>query len=155
MEDRIKRMESAIITSRLPETTEPEEEGKGEEMSSSDKIESQAELSNHLSNLVIDVKGAPNFIGMYSILFRGFARSRLCCYLGWASGFSLLSPQGLRWISEKVGDKDELSQLFRTISSHDFGAWGHADADLWYPRPRSQHSPIPSKGLALQYVNSK
>jgi hypothetical protein len=56
-------MESAIITSRLHGTAEPVE-GKEEEKSSSDKIESQAELSNHLSNLVIDPSGSPNFIGM-------------------------------------------------------------------------------------------
>lgn len=60
MEERIKRMESAIITSRIHEATEPGEE----EKSSSDKIESQAELSNHLSNLVIDPNGSSNFIGM-------------------------------------------------------------------------------------------
>ncbi|MCJ1399994.1 hypothetical protein MMC11_003197 [Xylographa trunciseda] len=133
MEDRIKRMESAIITSRLHGTAEPVD-GKEEEKSSSDKIESQAELSNHLSNLVIDPNGSPNFIG-------------------WASGFSLFSPQGLRWISEKVGDKDELAQLFRQTSKHDYGVWGRADADLWCPMPRSQHSPLPSKDLASQYVN--
>ena len=62
MEERIKRMESAIITSGLHGAAEPVEE-KEEEKSSSDKIESQAELSNHLSNLVIDHKGSPNFIG--------------------------------------------------------------------------------------------
>ncbi|KAI9732967.1 MAG: hypothetical protein M1818_007400 [Claussenomyces sp. TS43310] len=134
MEDRIKRMESAITTSGLHGTTEPVED-KEEEKSSSEKLESQAGLSNHLSNLVIDPNGSPSFIG-------------------WASGFSLFSPQGLRWISEKVGDKDELAQLVRTVSKHKYGGWGRADADLWYPMPRSQHSPLPSKDLALQYVNS-
>lgn len=64
MEDRIKRMESAIITSRLHGTADPVE-GKEEEKSSSDKIESQARLSNHLSNLVIDSNGSPKFIGMH------------------------------------------------------------------------------------------
>jgi len=64
MEDRIKRMESAIITaSGLHETAELVE-GKEEEKSSSDKIESQAELSNQLSNLVIDPNGSSNFIGV-------------------------------------------------------------------------------------------
>ena len=64
IEDRIKRMESAITTSGLHGTAEPVE-GKEEEKSLSDKIESQAELSNHLSNLVIDPNGSPNFIGMH------------------------------------------------------------------------------------------
>jgi hypothetical protein len=63
MEDRIKRMESALNTSRLHGVAELVE-GKEEEKSSSDKIESQAELSNHLSNLVIDPTGSPNFIGI-------------------------------------------------------------------------------------------
>ena len=64
MEDRIKRMESAIISSGLHGTAEPAEgKEEEEEKNSSDKIESQAELSNHLSNLVIDPSGSPNFIG--------------------------------------------------------------------------------------------
>ncbi|TVY37027.1 putative transcriptional regulatory protein [Lachnellula subtilissima] len=133
MENRIKRMESAIIAPEVHGKIEPVEV-KEEEKSSSDKIESQAELSNHLSNLVIDPSGSPNFIG-------------------WASGFSLFSPQGVRWISEKVSDKDELAQLVQTMSTHDYGVWGRADGDLWYPIPRSQHTPLPSRDLALQCVN--
>ncbi|KAH8817183.1 fungal-specific transcription factor domain-containing protein [Xylogone sp. PMI_703] len=133
MEERIKRMESAIITSGLHGTAEPMEE-REEEKSLFDKIESQTELSNHLSNLVVDPGGSPNFIG-------------------WASGFSLLSPQGLQWISEKVGNKDELAQLGRKMSKSDYVAWGSGNIDLWYPVPRSQCSPLPSKSLALQYVN--
>jgi len=62
MEDRIKRMESAIITSGLHGAAEPVE-GKEEEKSF-EKIESQAKLSNQLSNLVIDPNGSSNFIGM-------------------------------------------------------------------------------------------
>lgn len=74
MEDRIKRMESAIITSQLhgisglhhetaEQIVEAKEEEK-EEKSSSDKIESQAEISDHLSNLVLDCKGSTSFIGV-------------------------------------------------------------------------------------------
>lgn len=72
MEDRIKRMESAIFTSGL--TAEPEE-GKEEEMSVSDRIESQAGLSNHLANLVVDPGGYPNFIGRQYTLLESSARS--------------------------------------------------------------------------------
>jgi len=60
-------MESAIVSSGLHVTAEPIE-GKEEEKSSSDKIESQAALSNHLSNLVIDPNGSPNFIGIVNPL---------------------------------------------------------------------------------------
>lgn len=60
MEDRIKRMESAILTTQLHVVTEPEDE-------KSDKIENQAWLSNHLENLVIEAKGCPNFIGILFI----------------------------------------------------------------------------------------
>lgn len=41
------------------------------------------------------------------------------------------------------------------MSKKDYGVWGSADADLFYPLPRSQHSPLPSEDLALQYVNCK
>lgn len=156
MDDRIKRMESAIITSKLHASAEPVVlEEKEEERSSSAKIESQARLSNQLSELVIDPNGSSNFIGMKCSLLELSAWSRWRCCLGWASGFSLFSPQGLRWISEKFGDKDLLAQLVRKMSKNDYGVWGSADADLWYPIPRSQHSPLPSKDLALQYVNCK
>lgn len=62
MEDRIKRMESVIVLSGLQESADPAKV-KEEEKSFSDEIESQAELSNHLSNLIIDPKGSPSFIG--------------------------------------------------------------------------------------------
>lgn len=70
MEDRIKRMESAIISSGLQGPAglvdaKEEEEEEGGEKTSSDKIESQAKLSNQLANLVIDSNGSTNFIGMY------------------------------------------------------------------------------------------
>jgi uncharacterized membrane protein len=67
MDDRIKRMESAIITSRLHSSPEPAEENE-EDKKSSEKIEDQAKLSNHLSNLVINQGGSPNFIGMRCLL---------------------------------------------------------------------------------------
>jgi hypothetical protein len=72
MEDRIKRIESNLITSEFHGTSGPElelAEQKEEEKNSSDKIESQAELSNNMSNLVID-NGSPNFIGMSSRCLR-------------------------------------------------------------------------------------
>lgn len=75
--------------------------------------------------------------------------------LGWASGFSLFSPKGLRWISEKVGDEYELSELFGKMSIRGYDNWGRTNDDLWSPLPRSQHAPIPSKDVALQYVNCK
>jgi len=67
-----------------------------------------------------------------------------------------MSPHGLRWISEKVNDKDEIAQLLPKIMSKvDYGVWGRAGADLWSPLPRSQHSPLPSKDLALRYVKCR
>lgn len=63
MEDRIKRMESVITASGVHGTTKPVE-GEEEDKSSYDRIESQAELSNHLANLVIDRNGSSNFIGI-------------------------------------------------------------------------------------------
>ena len=62
MEERIKRMESAIIASGRQDSAELAA-GEEEEKSSSDQLESQAGLVDHLSNLVIDPKGSPNFIG--------------------------------------------------------------------------------------------
>ena len=62
MEDRIKRMESAIRISN-PLGVEERLEAKEEETNFSDIIESQAELSNHFADLVIDSDGSPNFIG--------------------------------------------------------------------------------------------
>ena len=55
-------MESAIVASGQQGSAEPAV-GQEEEKSSSDRLESQAGLVDHLSNLVIDPKGSPNFIG--------------------------------------------------------------------------------------------
>lgn len=69
MEERIKRMESTIIASGLQGPAGlvdvKEEKEEEEEKTSSDRIESQAKLSNQLANLVIDSNGSSNFIGMY------------------------------------------------------------------------------------------
>ena len=62
MEERIKRMESAIIASGRQDSEESAV-GEEEDKSSADKLESQAGLVDHLSSLVIDPKGSPNFIG--------------------------------------------------------------------------------------------
>jgi len=62
MEQRIKRMESAIVASGRQSSAELAS-GEEEEKSSSEKLESQAGLVDHLSNLVVDPKGSPNFIG--------------------------------------------------------------------------------------------
>lgn len=64
MEDRIRRMESAILASGPQGTAESVEEEEEEEKTSFDKIESQAGLSNHLAHLMIDSDGSPTFIGM-------------------------------------------------------------------------------------------
>jgi hypothetical protein len=52
-------MESAIIASGLQDMKEE---------ASFDRIETQARLSNQISNLVLDSKGSPNFIGMSQAL---------------------------------------------------------------------------------------
>ncbi|EED15158.1 conserved hypothetical protein [Talaromyces stipitatus ATCC 10500] len=138
MEERIKRMESAIIASGLQGpaglVNMKEKEKEEEEKTSSDRIESQAKLSNQLANLVIDSNGSSNFIGS-------------------ASGFSLFSPQGIQWILQKVGDKDELAQLYHILAKHDFESWGTGNTNLWAPKSRSQHSPLPTKEIASEYVN--
>lgn len=69
MEDRIKRMESAIIVSGLQGpaglvNVKKEEKEAEEEETSSCMIENQAKLSNQLANLVIDAHGSTTFIGM-------------------------------------------------------------------------------------------
>jgi hypothetical protein len=56
-------MESAIITSGRHPAPELEKDNENDKKSS-EKIEDQAKLSNHLSNLVLNQGGSPNFIGM-------------------------------------------------------------------------------------------
>ena len=79
----------------------------------------------------------------------------LTIHSGSASGFSLFSPHGVRWIAQKVGDKDELAPLYRCLAKRDYKSWGHGNLNLWAPKPRSEHSPLPTKEVALEYVNCK
>lgn len=78
MEERIKRMESALLVSELRGISGTVEEPK-EEKNSSDRIEIQAELSNNLSNLVIDSNGSPTFIGTWTPKLRSHFIVTISC----------------------------------------------------------------------------
>lgn len=75
---------------------------------------------------------------------------------GSSSGFSIFSPRGLRWISEKTGSRDLerlVDQVFHLDpETWDQGCWNKFVDVTWHPIPQDQHEPFPEKDIALKYV---
>ncbi|KAH8586014.1 fungal-specific transcription factor domain-containing protein [Bisporella sp. PMI_857] len=71
--------------------------------------------------------------------------------LGASSGFTLFSPQGLRWISERTGS-NELSELITSFGRGAGGPWSQPKVNFWHPIPPCDREPLPSRELADIYV---
>ncbi|RDW70180.1 hypothetical protein BP5796_08577 [Coleophoma crateriformis] len=100
-------------------------------------IERQMELSDSLSMMIINDRGASQFVGS-------------------SSGFSLFSPRGLQWIAEKTGTTN-LDKLLKQVLQLDPGTWDRGSWSgftnlSWYPIPPSQREPAPEKAVADKYV---
>jgi hypothetical protein len=77
--------------------------------------------------------------------------------LGSSSGFSLFSPQGLQWISERTGS-DELIQFISTLLREARNCAPENATELWPPaspteRP-TEPEPLPPREIADQYIQS-
>lgn len=96
-------------------------------------LEDPGKITDRLSTLLISEEG----------------RSR---YLGASSGFSLFSPQGLQWISEKTGS-NELAKFISSISSNLQSYMPkNSSAELYRPLYPSEREPLPPKVVADHYV---
>ncbi|KAI9742588.1 MAG: hypothetical protein M1818_003729 [Claussenomyces sp. TS43310] len=134
MESRIRQMESAI-------TAAIESSGKRDDTATigNGNMAQQVGISDRLSMVVINEHGGSNFVGS-------------------SSGFSLFSPCGLRWISEKTGNRD-LERLVSRVLELDPGCWDQGRWSksvnlVWHPIPTAQQEPFPPKAQALEYVEA-
>ncbi|RFU31904.1 hypothetical protein B7463_g4414, partial [Scytalidium lignicola] len=125
VESRIKRLESVLTASGI--NSSPGESPAAEP-------EAPYDLSDRLSTLVIDEKGASHFLGA-------------------SSGFSLFSPQGLQWISDRTGS-DELSRFITTLTKTGIRPLSHGPSELWYTLSPSEREPLPSKHVAERLILS-
>ena len=124
IEDRMKRMESAMNASGIAIDD-------GEREAVIPAVSAQSALEDKLSIFMISDDGAAGFVGP-------------------SSGFSLFSPQGLRWISEKTGNND-FEQVIKEVSnSCDNHMTGNQAA--FRPIPDSEREPLPPKDVANEYM---
>ncbi|KFY26380.1 hypothetical protein V493_04121 [Pseudogymnoascus sp. VKM F-4281 (FW-2241)] len=125
IEDRMKRMESAMNASGIAIDGEPEAAIPAVSAQSA-----QSALEDKLSIVMISDDGAAGFVGP-------------------SSGFSLFSPKGLRWISEKTGDNN-FEQMIKGISTSCENQMG--EQATFRPLRESEREPLPPKDLANEYM---
>ncbi|KAG8525701.1 uncharacterized protein KY384_000461 [Bacidia gigantensis] len=123
MEERIARMEAIIMSSGLDRRyREPTPDNADDE-----------ELADKFSSLVFDGSG------------------KNARYISPASNYSLLSPPGIRWITQKVGSKD-LETVMAEPSLDDLATWRDFKAELYQPLPDKEREPLPNIDTAIEYV---
>lgn len=119
----MKRMESAMNASGIPIDD-------GDREAAIPTVSAQSALEDKLSIVMISDDGAAGFVGP-------------------SSGFSLFSPQGLRWISEKTGNSN-FEQVIKEVSN---SCEHHANAqDTFRPLKESEREPLPPKDVANEYL---
>ena len=122
IEDRMKRMESAMNASGI---TIDEPIG-----SAIPAVSAQSALEDKLSIFMINDDGVSGFVGP-------------------SSGFSLFSPQGLRWISEKTGSR-QFEDCIREVA--------HSCDAVVFPNTfmpnAGEPEPLPDKETANQYMET-
>lgn len=126
IEDRMKRMESAMSASgiTIDDPIEP----------AIPIVAAQASLEDKLSIFVITDDGSSGFMGA-------------------SSGFSLFSPQGLHWISEKTGNTDFEQTLKDVTSRCDSGLMADFPA-VFKPLAERDREPLPPEELATEYMRA-
>jgi len=93
-----------------------------------------ASLEDKLSIFVISDDGASGFVGA-------------------SSGFSLFSPQGLRWISEKTGSRDFEQTIKEVIDRCDSGLVVEFPV-AFRALPENEREPLPPRDLATEYMTA-
>ncbi|EED21290.1 conserved hypothetical protein [Talaromyces stipitatus ATCC 10500] len=132
IENRIKRMESLITASGLD--TQSNSVAASSPAASDSSLTNPIKLTDRLSTLMINENGKTRF-------------------LGGSSGFSLFSPQGLEWITQKTGS-DELSRFIHELVANVQTRSDKTTAELYRPPFASEREPLPPKHIADRYVDS-
>ncbi|KAF7923624.1 hypothetical protein EAE99_006883 [Botrytis elliptica] len=121
LEDRLKRMEHAMTTSGLSI------DASGFERQTSEEITDQAGMFEKFSALTISNTGSENFRGA-------------------ASGFSMLSPEGLQLITRMTGNNDfanfMASTNYTTMNQYS------VSSSIWHTMPDDEHKSLPPKEVA-------
>jgi len=141
VEGRIKRLETVLTSLGVNPNGDPLTE----------KSEAPLDLTDQLSTLIIDGEGSSHFMGNLIKITFAPVHTLKSSTLGASSGFSLFSPQGLQWISEKTGNND-LSQFIGKLARSGRGTSFPEQADLWSSLPPSEREPLPEKYIADLYV---
>ncbi|KAF8851995.1 hypothetical protein BDZ45DRAFT_128055 [Acephala macrosclerotiorum] len=127
VEERLQRMERAMAKSGL--------ELNGDTLRrTSDEINHQGGIQDKLSMLKISSKGRTAFVGS-------------------SSGFSIFSPQGLRWITETTGNT-EFETAINKITCIPEAVGGIFDHSMWYTLADHEREPLPPLDFAQVLIQN-
>ena len=146
MEHRIERIEEVFSASEFANSIQQD--------SVEDK--SQDDLADNFATLVVNEKGDSKYIGMQPPLLMTAFVSVLSYHdqTGSASPFSLLSPRGVSWVSEKTGSQD-LARVIAEQAKWDWATWREFRIKHWQHKPEDEQEPLPTKLVASKYVDCK
>lgn len=122
----MKRMESAMNASGIAIDGDPEP--------AIPAVSAQSALEDKLSIFMISDDGASGFVGP-------------------SSGFSLFSPQGLRWISEKTGDRN-FEQIITEVAKSCEHSPFEGGQNSFRQLPDNERISLPPKDVANEYMNA-
>ena len=146
MEHRIERIEEAFNASGLMNSVQQ------------DFVEdkSQDDLVDKFATLVVNEKGESKYIGKLPSLIATafFSAPSYHEPVGSASPFSLLSPRGISWVSQKTGSRD-LAKVIAEQAKWDWATWREFRIETWQPIPEDEREPLPTRAIASKYVECK
>jgi hypothetical protein len=153
VESRIKRLESVLTASGIDPAQFDESEPTTKKEKEKDDV--TAEVTDNLSTLLISKSGTSRFIGMIVAFFIISECRVLNRTSGPSSGFSLFSPQGLKWISDRTGT-NEIKQFIQTLAGARENPWPVSrSTDLFHTMSPMEREPLPSKETADVFVDCK
>lgn len=142
LEERLKRMEAAMVKTSPPERPRR----------ASQDLGNQAMVDN-MSMLKIHDNGSSVFVGNVIVSPMHYIK-HTDSVEGSASGFSIFSPRGLNWIAEKVGT-DHFTKVIASIPRMSEKSFGFLGAQMWRPLSIEERGQLPPRETALIYVDGE
>lgn len=146
MSERIQRMEAAMVASGLGAKDIPLDP-------LPETVDIQTDLSDRLSTLMGNASSGSIFIGIYG---SGLWYSLLALtHIGSSSGFSIFSPQGIRWVTEKTGDVDFARVVQFSHQAIQKSISSTSVTSMWNPLQEKDRMPLPEIETGKLYIKCK
>jgi hypothetical protein len=145
MTERIQRMEAIISASGI--------DMKDGEKDIDPNVDLQTDLSDKFSMLIGKGGETSAFLGMCKpSLYFSF---EILTHVGSASGISIFSPQGIRWITEKTGSDDFARVVHFTGEAIHKSMGSDKNTTMWRPLQEQDRMPLPEVETGKIYIKCK